>query len=104
MSTKTSKPGKSKSKIPSHKQKLDRLEKSIVLFVLANPSVEDAIVGNFLNRHGYVVQDEKDSDIGLSRQFGLEKPSQKIQAWRDSNKAKAETLFQYAQKIRKMQS
>lgn len=93
---------KSKTPAPNWKRKYECLERSIVLFVLANPSLEDEIVRNYLDRKGYVVQEEQQADRRL-RLHGI-KLGPKHEAWRARQKAEAVKLHEQAQKIRELQS
>ena len=102
MSTKSN--SKSKTNIPSHKQKFDSLQESIVMFVLANPALEREIVGNYLDRNGYVVEEEKVSDLYMRLRGVKVASNSKHLAWTAQKRAAAEKLYQCAQKIRKVHS
>ncbi len=82
----------------SHKQVLDELELSIVKFVLASPRLEHEVVSNFLDRNGFVVQDEKESTKELHRKYGLGLPDKKHLAWTAERKAKAVELYKSIKK------
>ncbi len=95
-----SKTTKRKSQGWTHKSIRNEMERSITLMVLSHPNLEHEIVSNYLNRNGYVMQSEDDSDKRLYRIYGIPLPSKKELALRKIFKDEAEKLYKLSQKMR----
>jgi hypothetical protein len=84
----------------THKQVSEEQERAIVLMVLSLPSIEHAIVSNYLDRNDYVVQEEAESDRDMQHKYGVALPGKKTLAWRAARKAAAIELHELAKKTR----
>jgi hypothetical protein len=100
MATKIKTNSKSKTTM-THKQIREELERAIVLMVLSLPNVELQIVSNYLDRNGYVVQGEAESDRDLNQRYGIPLPSKKSLGLRAECKVEAEKLHKLALATRK---
>ncbi len=94
--------GKRKYRNPgwTHQQLRLELERAIVLMVLSNPSLEIEIVRNYLDRKGYVVQGQSESDQYLHEKYGIPLPGEKCRALHEKWKKEAEELYQRAEEMK----